>query len=160
MPFDKQASDTHQNESNFINMNQTQSQRVHLKSKFICRNFLYINLILLISCVIIWFTGCPIKKVTGLSCAGCGLTRAWVSFLKLDLKQAFYFHPLFWSVPIMYILILLNDTLSSRKKYYIWGGIITLFLIVYFIRLFGDSSIVNFSYTETIIYKLFYNRRS
>lgn len=135
-------------------------KRSELKSKFLHSNLLYITLILMISCIIIWFTGCPIKKFTGLSCAGCGMTRAWIALLKFDLKQAFYFHPLFWCVPIMYVLFLINDTLSNKKKYLIWGSIIALFLIVYFIRLFGDSSIVNFSYTESIIYKLLYNRRS
>lgn len=117
------------------------------------KNVLYITLILIISCGIIWITGCPIKRITGLSCAGCGMTRAWISLLKFDIRQAIYFHPLFWCVPIMYVLILRNNTLSKRKKSLLWGSIITLFLIVYLIRLFSGSLIVNFSYTETIIYK-------
>ena len=44
--------------------------------------------------------GCPIRLVTGVSCAGCGMTRAWLSVLRLDLRQAFYYHPLFLLPPV------------------------------------------------------------
>ena len=37
---------------------------------------------------------CPIKFLTGISCAGCGMTRAWWFFLHGDLRKAFYYHPL------------------------------------------------------------------
>ena len=39
---------------------------------------------------------CPILFLTGISCAGCGMSRAWLSLLRLDLAGAFAFHPLFW----------------------------------------------------------------
>ena len=40
---------------------------------------------------------CPIKYITGISCPGCGMTRAWLSLLlRGDLKAAFHYHPLFW----------------------------------------------------------------
>ena len=65
-------------------------------------NFKFILIIacfyILLECVGIT---CPIKFITGISCAGCGMSRAWISLLKLDLKNAFYYHPLFWSVPIL-----------------------------------------------------------
>lgn len=44
--------------------------------------------------------GCPIKFFTGLSCPGCGMFRAWTSFLTLHPLEAFAYHPLFWCVPI------------------------------------------------------------
>ncbi|WP_373689128.1 DUF2752 domain-containing protein [Clostridium sp. YIM B02551] len=40
--------------------------------------------------------GCPIKFLTGISCAGCGMTRAWIRVIHLDFKGAFYYHPLFF----------------------------------------------------------------
>ena len=39
---------------------------------------------------------CPIRFLTGISCAGCGMSRAWLSLLRLDLAGALYYHPLFW----------------------------------------------------------------
>lgn len=38
---------------------------------------------------------CPIKFFTGISCAGCGMSRAWLSVLRLDMAGAFRYHPLF-----------------------------------------------------------------
>ena len=31
---------------------------------------------------------CPIKFITGISCAGCGMSRAWLALLHFDLKKA------------------------------------------------------------------------
>ena len=50
---------------------------------------------------------CPILFLTGISCAGCGMSRAWLSLLRLDLAGAFAFHPLFWlPVPAAALLLL------------------------------------------------------
>lgn len=48
--------------------------------------------------------GCVFKGITGLSCPGCGMTRAWLAALKLDLAAAVAYHPLFWTVPIALLL--------------------------------------------------------
>ena len=45
--------------------------------------------------VIFKFYKCPIKLLTGQDCLGCGMTRAIISFIKMDFKQAFKFHCLF-----------------------------------------------------------------
>lgn len=51
--------------------------------------------------------GCPIKFLTGLSCPGCGLTRAWLEALSLHPLQALSYHPLFWLVPLAFIALAL-----------------------------------------------------
>ena len=43
--------------------------------------------------------GCPIKFLTGISCGGCGMTRAWLSVAALDIKGAFYYHRLYLFLP-------------------------------------------------------------
>lgn len=48
--------------------------------------------------------GCVFKGITGLSCPGCGMTRAWLAALRLDLAAAVAYHPLFWTVPIALLL--------------------------------------------------------
>ena len=48
----------------------------------------------LVFCHLLGIT-CPIKYVTGISCPGCGMTRAWLSLLRGDTAQAFAYHPLF-----------------------------------------------------------------
>ena len=44
--------------------------------------------------------GCVFRQVTGLACPGCGMTRAWLSLLRLDVAAAAAYHPLFWVVPL------------------------------------------------------------
>lgn len=51
-------------------------------------------------------TGCPIKYFTGVSCPGCGMTRAWWSVAAGNLAGAFYWHPLFWAVPLAGVLFI------------------------------------------------------
>ena len=43
--------------------------------------------------------GCPIKYLTGISCPGCGMTRACLSALRLDFSAALYYHPLWMALP-------------------------------------------------------------
>ena len=41
------------------------------------------------------FYKCPFKLFLHVECPGCGMTRAMISVLKLDFRQAFTYHPLF-----------------------------------------------------------------
>lgn len=36
-----------------------------------------------------WFTGCPFRFFFGISCPGCGMTRALLAALRLDFAAAF-----------------------------------------------------------------------
>ena len=42
--------------------------------------------------------GCLFRKLTGVPCPGCGMTRAHLAALRLDFRTAFYYHPL-WMLP-------------------------------------------------------------
>lgn len=53
---------------------------------------------------------CVFHEVTGLFCPGCGITRALVSLLSLDLMQSFRYHPL------IYILIPLYGVYMLTKR--------------------------------------------
>ncbi len=59
---------------------------------------------------------CFVLKLTGIRCLTCGMTRAWISAVKLDLKGAFIHHFMFWSIPILYICFLLDGKLFKSKK--------------------------------------------
>ncbi len=60
--------------------------------------------------------GCVILRATGINCLGCGMTRAWLSALRLDLAAAVDYHLMFWSVPFIYISFLLDGNLFQNKK--------------------------------------------
>ena len=55
---------------------------------------------------------CPIKYLTGISCPGCGMTRAIRAAVRLDFAAAFYYHPLWVLLPVLGILYLI----LRRKK--------------------------------------------
>lgn len=46
---------------------------------------------------------CPLLQVTGLPCAGCGLTRAFLFIIRGEFARAFYIQPL--SYPIVLFLL-------------------------------------------------------
>ena len=46
---------------------------------------------------------------------GCGMTRAWLAALRLDFAAAFAYHPLFWVVPIAFVLAFVREEVTSSK---------------------------------------------
>ena len=90
---------------------------------------------------------CPIKWVTGISCPGCGMTRAVLSALRLDFAAAFYYHPL-WCVllPAAVALLILRAKGKMRAFRILLYLLIAAFLAVYLWRIFcGDGIVVAFA---------------
>lgn len=95
---------------------------------------------------------CPIKFITGISCAGCGMTRAWIALLHLDIKGAFYYHPLFFLPPFAVILFLLKSNINKKLYTFLIFTIICLFAIIYVFRLVqGTNDIVVFHPEDNIL---------
>ena len=79
------------------------------------------ELICAVTAVVVLYTAmesigitCPIKFITGISCAGCGMSRAWMAFFQLDIAKAFAYHPLFWLVPIAVIVLLCKYKINIK----------------------------------------------
>lgn len=106
----------------------------------------YIKFGLTIALIYIFFSvlgiGCPIKFVTGISCPGCGMTRAWISLFNMDIQGAFYYHPLFF-LPTIYLLLFV---FKNKISYKIFICLITLgifsFLTTYILRILNPRDIV------------------
>ena len=98
---------------------------------------------------------CPIKYITGISCAGCGMSRAWMAFLQLDIAKAFAYHPLFWLVPIAVIVLLCKSKINIKIYKIIIFTIIIMFAIVYICRLIwsGDDVVV-FEPEKNILFRI------
>lgn len=58
---------------------------------------------------------CLIKALTGITCPGCGMTRAYVSLLHLDFAGAFRYHKMFWAPPILYVYFLFDGKVLKNK---------------------------------------------
>ena len=99
--------------------------------------------------------GCPIKFLTGISCAGCGMTRAWMSVIRLDFIQAFHYHPLFWLVPIGACLYLFRKRISHKTVRFLTGILIFIFITVYVIRLMNpEDTVVKIEFYESAIWHI------
>ncbi|MBR5596185.1 MAG: DUF2752 domain-containing protein [Lachnospiraceae bacterium] len=106
----------------------------------------------------IFHIGCPILWMTGISCAGCGMTRAWISLCRLDFVMAFYYHPLFWLPPVLGIGYLIQEKLPKRLSKVLGAIVIVLFLMVYILRLLNaNDTIVIFQPEDGFIGKLILN---
>ena len=96
---------------------------------------------------------CPIKFLTGISCAGCGMSRAFLAALKLDFVSAFHFHPLFWLVIPTVLLFIFKNKIPFFKIFFII--IVTIFIITYLIRMFQpNDNIVVFEPQAGFIYRV------
>ena len=97
--------------------------------------------------------GCPIRYVTGIPCAGCGMTRAWFSFLKGDIAGAFHYHPLFY-FPVVFIVIWIlrkNEKISSFVYRAILVMGVLIFIAAYMIRLFIPDAVVEIDIRNGLI---------
>lgn len=104
-------------------------------------------------------SNCIVKRSIGIPCPGCGMTRALAYLLKFNFKEAFFYHPLVYLLPFLILIFLYQDTKAIYKlahSKFLIIGVITLFLLVYVIRMvlyFPDVEPMNY-YQDSIIAKL------
>lgn len=92
------------------------------------------------------FFGCPIRYFTGISCPGCGMTRAVWALLQLDFKAALHYHPLVFILPIPAAILLARKRVlrTKRRRQVFTAAMVGLFLVVYFYRLlFAAGDVVS-----------------
>lgn len=63
---------------------------------------------------------CPMDYFFHIPCPGCGMTRAYICLLHLDIPGAFQAHPMFWSVPILLIFYFADGSVF-KQKWLNWG---------------------------------------
>lgn len=102
--------------------------------------------------------GCPILYLTGISCPGCGLTRAYLCLLRGNISGAFYYHPLWWGIPTGVLLGIVSQSSGRFQKVARLGIVLLLFLwiLVYIDRMMDTGNpIVLFSPEHGTLAKLF-----
>ncbi len=98
---------------------------------------------------------CPVKHLTGLSCAGCGMTRACLAALSLDFVSAFELHPLWvMLLPIGVLLLVLNIKGKRQASNVVLICTAVLFFAVWAVRLAAGDGIVAFDFENSIIQKI------
>ena len=85
---------------------------------------------------------CPIRFLTGISCCGCGMTRALMRLFALDIQGALYYHPLIFFIPVYAVLFIVRKKFREPVFRIITGIFVLIFLAVYFTRLFDPENII------------------
>lgn len=99
--------------------------------------------------------GCPILRLTGISCLGCGMTRAWMCVLILRFADAFAFHPL-WLLPPVFLALYLFLRPRNGKLFRMLGwGMAALFVLAYGYRLMVHDPVLQVDYTQGLIWRGF-----
>lgn len=98
---------------------------------------------------------CPIKYITGISCAGCGMSRAWIALLHFNIHEAFMYHPLFFLPPVVVIFMLLKSKINIKFYKIFIFTMAGAFVIVYLYRMFiGTGDIVVFEPQNNILFRI------
>ena len=98
---------------------------------------------------------CPIKYITGISCAGCGMSRAWIALLHFNIHEAFMYHPLFFLPPVVVIVMLLKSKINIKSYKIFMFTMAGAFVIVYLYRMFiGTGDIVVFEPQNNILFRI------
>lgn len=98
---------------------------------------------------------CPILFLTGISCAGCGMSRAWMALLRLNVSAAFHYHPLFWLPVPAGIALLCRRRIPKRVGKVLLIVVCMLFLAVYLARLLSpEDTVVVWEPSRGLLYRL------
>lgn len=113
----------------------------------------------LILTLILGGNACVFKNTLGVPCPGCGMTRAFISLAKLDVKAAFYYHPLFILPAVIAFIILFRNHKTVAMLYnskMLWLVLSAVFILVWIVRMalmFPDYPPMDFN-REAILFRL------
>jgi hypothetical protein len=100
--------------------------------------------------------GCPIKFLTGISCPGCGMTRATWKLLTLDLPAALDFHPLSVAMPFFAALWLCFTWTKkpTARRVVVIAAVASLIAVYLYRQLTGGDEVVVFTPRQGYLYRM------
>ena len=100
----------------------------------------WIAIVAFYSLLFVFGVGCPIKYATGVSCFGCGMTRAVWAAARLHFADAFYYHPLWVVLPVWAVLFIFRKKINTKLFNALLWITLAAFVVVYFIRMFDPHN--------------------
>lgn len=103
--------------------------------------FIVTFFLLIVYSVMFLITGnglpCIFHKITGFYCPGCGISRMFISFAKLDFYQAFRYNPLVFILLILFFIYMIIEIIHFKKKRYYfkinkWLYVVLLVIVISF----------------------------
>ena len=100
---------------------------------------------------------CPIKYLIGISCPGCGMTRALLAALRLDFSAAFGYNPAWCALIVCAVCALVLWFKRKRRGAKITVAVFFAVLVtVYAVRMIaGGSDVTVIEPQNGLIYRLF-----
>ena len=100
--------------------------------------FFFLGVLLYVILLRLCGSTCLIRTVLRIPCPGCGMTRALLSLLTLDISQALAYHPLVFLTPLLLLYYLFDGRLlGKRTDTVLITGMAVAFVAVWLLRLFG-----------------------
>lgn len=103
----------------------------------------------------IFVVGCPFVKLTGISCPGCGLSRACLAVFRLDFAEAFRWYPLFFVViPLLFLYIhekVFFKNIPVKWKNWVLYIVCAAILLVYIVRLVMRDPLLQWNISDSYI---------
>lgn len=89
--------------------------------------------------------GCPVQRLTGIGCPGCGLSRAAAALVRGDFAGALRLHPMVYVLPpvVLFVLFGKKPLLGSktRERVLLWG-VIALWIAIWAARLIARDPVL------------------
>lgn len=98
--------------------------------------------------------GCPQQAFLGISCPGCGMTRAYIQLIQGNIRSAFFYHPGFFLVPPALFLFWYQKKLSVRWFQVGISIILVLFISIYFYRMLHHDPVLICDIRQGYLYKI------
>ncbi len=99
--------------------------------------------------------GCPIRFFTGISCPGCGMSRALVALFRLDFPLAFEMHPLVFLLPVAVFVYFTRKLIPKKFLKLLYAFALILLITVYVARMTQNSTVVYTDFESGMLFKLF-----
>lgn len=108
-----------------------------------------------IATMLLWdnVIGCPTKVLFGISCPGCGMSRAIISLMRCDFSGAFHNHPFVFLLPAVFVLFLFSKKITKRSKKILIMLFLLIYLFIYVYRLYVEGDVVTVDIHSGMVYK-------
>lgn len=83
------------------------------------------------------------------------MTRAVIALFHGNFSLAWHYHPLVYSLPIVFSAIAFQNKMSKKAIAVFWSVMFALFTVVYLFRLFGNSDVIYIDFANSAVYSLF-----
>ena len=94
---------------------------------------------------------CPMVRLTGLPCPGCGMTRAAVLFFQGHWKRAWQMHPFVYALPVLAVWAFASRYASGRDSRLLKWTVAA--LLVLSVAFYGYRMITVFPHRAPMIYE-------